>query len=238
MKGLYSRIFISLILILLGNKFIIEQEYNYWIERILYVAVFIIGIGIIIDFQINKIPEKPKKNINLKIIFLGFFTTASLYVFGQSFVTLKSELFDLEIQSKGTIEFHFLLTLILWSFLEELYTRRIIAQTVSQKYSLIMGIFVSSFIFSLIHFFTDSGLFYTFLGGIIFSMLYLRTGSFILVIVLHLFHNLLVTFNSDYFIIKMLQMEIKTILLIVIASIFCYIFSIIIINKNYKYTSS
>lgn len=239
MKGLYFRIFISIIMILGGNKFIIVQEYDYWIERILYVVVFTVGVGVLINFQLKNIPKNSHQNINLKIIGIGFFGTLSLYVFAQSFGTFTSDLFDLEIQSKGTIELHFVLTLILWSFLEELYARKIIAEAVSNKYNFTIGIFISSLVFSLIHFFSNSGLFYPFLIGILFSMFYLRTHSFVFVIILHLSYNLLVLFNSDYLIINLLQMKNTTILLIAVASIFLFFTSLFLLYKaTYMKTSS
>ena len=85
---------------------------------------------------------------------------------------------------------------ILGPVLEELLWRGVVFASLS-RYSAVFASIYSSLLFAMLHT-GSSGLIYAFIGGMIFSFLYLKSGSLLPGIVLHLVNNLVSTLSPIF----------------------------------------
>ena len=88
---------------------------------------------------------------------------------------------------------------ILYPIMEELIFRFFWLDKFNHKYSILASILISSLGFSISHFFSDIGLVYPFLFGILMSCLYLKFRNIYLCIIFHVFYNSSILFAGTFF---------------------------------------
>ncbi len=82
--------------------------------------------------------------------------------------------------------------------IEELFFRKFMFSKLLEKNKLWTAILISSLCFSAIHFETPSNLVPTFIAGIIYCLIYLKTKNIIYLIIIHLLHNIYSLLLSIY----------------------------------------
>ena len=183
----YTGFFIYIIFIII----IIYIETKYNLEDFL-----LIGILIISYFYFNRL--NPLLNAsNLRkinrlvyfysfifiIIYFLFYNIISLMIFGEE------EVFPYYLQQPFI---YYIKALLIFPFLEELIFRRSLLRLLLVNYSAKKAIILSSFGFALCHYFSNTALFYTFLGSLFFGYLYLKYRNIWICFIMHSLHNLLV----------------------------------------------
>lgn len=88
---------------------------------------------------------------------------------------------------------------IFYPIMEELIFRFFWLNKLNEKYSILVSILISSLGFSISHFFSDIGLIYPFLFGILMSCLYLKFKNIYLCIIFHIFYNSSILFANTFF---------------------------------------
>lgn len=119
---------------------------------------------------------------------------------------LASMILGMELNSVKSRNFgltKILFTMVSIVVFEELFFRRLVAQRLKNISGFRKAVWLSALIFSLAHVYTETGLLSAFVGGVIFTIIYLKIGSILISIVSHLTYNLLTYFlvapTLDYF---------------------------------------
>ena len=93
--------------------------------------------------------------------------------------------------------FNIISTIIVAPIVEELFYRRFLLDKLSQKNSEIIALIVSSLCFSIIHIETPNNLIPTFISGIIYGLIYLKTRKIGYTIISHFVFNLIYIVSSN-----------------------------------------
>jgi len=139
---------------------------------------------------------------------------ASALIYGETFTA------GLETYTKGFKTTIF--SILVFPLLEELLFRKSILRGLNQIFSKSKSIFISAIMFSLAHLFTDTGIFFSFLIGMMLGYIYIKYKSFILVFVVHTMYNSLVIFispiiNNEIFAIKLSKIYMLSIPVLVVS---------------------
>ncbi|MFD0798049.1 CPBP family intramembrane glutamic endopeptidase [Maribacter chungangensis] len=152
----------------------------------------------------------------------------SIFLYGDTFsINLKMYIGNFKVG---------LLSVFIFPFIEELLFRKSILKGLMNLYSFRKSLILSSLVFALTHYFTDTSLLAVFLAGLIFGFVYNFYNSFILVFLTHALYNALVFFitpkvNENLYALD-LTLVYKT---IVPAMVLCFL--ILTISLYFTFTS-
>lgn len=186
-KSNYLNLLIVIIL-LLGNFSISQIEtliLRGFTGVLFYLILALVYSKICKDNLAVKFQLSPKFNFN---VILGL---TGIYLIGYSTGNLGLVLLNEEI---GIIVFAnpfiiLFLQIVCLPFVEELLFRRCILVNSVSQYGEKKALWISSFMFTIAHFFTDSGLLFVFMGSMFLGYLYLKTNSFYVVLICHVLLN-------------------------------------------------
>ncbi len=189
-KNIYIIIFIGLIILLTGHYISWITE-NVFTSRIIILLSFLISGIFLLSFNLKKLPIKkdyPIRPVFLLPIIIGFFgLVIAAYFIPYLVVRLIAGEFTDEFRPPNFATFS--IWIVIWVFIEELYFRRILAQMIFNDKGFSKALWLSAFIFSIAHWFTETGLLMAFIGGLALGYIYLKTKSIWLCIFAHLFFN-------------------------------------------------
>ncbi|MCR8668068.1 CPBP family intramembrane metalloprotease [Aestuariibaculum sp. M13] len=193
-KNLYLNLILSFIILLIGYNYS-SQFSNIWITRFgNFLSIIIAGL-FLIKFKASALPEKHSKPLKVQWVYSIIIGVIGLYIFNSFTHKLTCSLFDFEYTgeinrtTKELIELIFMIAIL--GILEEFYFRRIIAQKILNSKGFSKALWISALIFSLAHIVTDSSIFSTFIGGLFFGYIYLKTQNLWLTIFAHMSYNLI-----------------------------------------------
>lgn len=199
-KNLYLNLSIAVVILLLGYYYSYVTD-DFWTSRIIGISTSIVSGFTLIGFNHKNLPKKQKepiKAIQLIAIVIGF---SGLILFINYFGYLIYSFLDWELETQiGPNEnelLRYLILLVIWVFIEEIFYRRIIAQKIFNEKGFSKALWISSLIFSIGHWFSDTGMLYAFIGGIILAYIYLKTKSIWLSIFAHMYFNLMTFFVTS-----------------------------------------
>jgi membrane protease YdiL (CAAX protease family) len=193
-KNLYLNLLFAVIILLIGFYYS-SITIDFWTARIIGFVSAIISGFTLIGFNYKNLPKK--KNLQIKPIqflailigFSGMFLV--IYFFQNLIYSFAGWELEKEYSPADNELARFLFVVVIWVFVEEIYYRRILAQKIYNEKSFRKAFWISSIVFSIGHWFSDTGLLYAFIGGLILAYLYLKTQSIWLSIVAHLYYNLM-----------------------------------------------
>lgn len=198
-KKLYLNLFLSLLILLFGYNFS-SGVTNFWTSRIINVLAIILAGFFLIKFNPNLLPKKENSTFRIKYFIPIIIGTIGLFLATYFIPLLIYNLMEWQwtdrIRPTQSELPRFLILLTIWSFLEEIYFRRIISQKLYNEKGFSKAIWISSLIFSIAHILSDNGLFGAFIGGIVLGYIYLKTKNIWLSILTHLTFNLTSFFVS------------------------------------------
>lgn len=138
------------------------------------------------------------KKVNNKLYFI-FALAAVFLAFFVFLITHKPEF----IGSKSTFynlhPIDILKVCLMYPIMEELIFRFFWLNKLNDKYSIFLSILISSLGFSISHFFSDIGLIYPFLFGILIGYSFLKFKNIYLCIIFHIFYNSSILFANTFF---------------------------------------
>ena len=192
-KNLYLTVFFGLIILLIGYYFSWITS-DFWTSQIIGIASVLISGLFLIGFNHHNFPKKNNQSIRpifLLPIIIGFsgLVIAGYFIPYLVVNALGWELTDGYRPNENDLP-RFLILVVIWVFLEELYFRRILTQKIFNYKGFSKSLWISALVFSLAHWFTDIGLLMAFIAGLALAYIYLKTKSIWLCIFAHLFHNL------------------------------------------------
>ncbi len=137
---------------------------------------------------------------SLVIFFLGFIVLSIFIVFsGMAYSKTSAAIVSRNLEgdfrlnlSFPSLTFYYFLSLVLFApIVEEIAYRGLLYESLKKKTSIVYGIMFSSLIFAFIHEFTNITFFSFFILGIIYALIFQKTRSLTLAILVHSFTNLL-----------------------------------------------
>ena len=198
-KNLYLNILLAITVLLIGFYYS-STTIDFWTSRIIGLVSTIISGFILIGFNYNNLPEK--QNLSIKpthiiAILIGF---SGIILVNNFIPNLIYSFLDWELEPEFRPAENeltrFLVLLVAWVFLEEIYYRRILAQKIFNQKGMSKAVWISALIFSIAHWFSDVGLLYALFGGLILAYIYLKTQSIWLSIFANLYYNLMTFYFS------------------------------------------
>jgi membrane protease YdiL (CAAX protease family) len=193
-KNLYLNLLLAFIILLIGFYYS-SITIDFWTARIIGFASAIISGFALIGFNYKNLPKKrniPIKPIQILAILVGFSGMFLVIYFFQNLIySFAGWELEKEYRPANNELARFLVVVVIWVFVEEIYYRRIVAQKIFNQKSFAKAFWISSLVFSIGHWFSDTGLLYAFIGGLILAYLYLKTQSIWLSIFAHLYYNLM-----------------------------------------------
>jgi membrane protease YdiL (CAAX protease family) len=196
-KNLYLNLLIAVVILLLGYYYSYITD-DFWTSRIIGITTSIVSGFTLIGFNYKNLPKKqnePIKAIQLIAIVIGFSGLILLInYFGYLIYSFLDWELEKQIRPNENELLRYLILIVIWVVIEEIYYRRIIAQEIFNKNGIPKALWISSLIFSIGHWFSDTGLLYAFIGGIILGYIYLKTKSIWLSIFAHMYFNLMTFF--------------------------------------------
>ena len=196
-KSLYLNLLIAVTILLLGYYYSYITD-DFWTSRIIGITTSIVSGFTLIGFNYKKLPKKqnkPIKAIQPIAILIGF-SGLILFInyFGYLIYTFLDWELETQIRPNENELLRYLILVVIWVIIEEIYYRRILSQEIFNKKGFPKALWISSLIFSIGHWFSDTGLLYAFIGGIILGYIYLKTKSIWLSIFAHMYFNLMTFF--------------------------------------------
>ena len=193
-KNLYLNLLLAVIILLIGFYYS-SITIDFWTARIIGFVSALISGSILIGFNYKNLPIKkniPIKPIQISAILIGFSGMFLVIYFCQNLI-FNFAGWELQKEYRPTNNelARFLVVVIIWVFVEEIYYRRILAQKIFNQKSFSKAFWISAIVFSIAHWFSETGLLYAFIGGLLLAYLYLKTQSIWLNIFAHLYYNLM-----------------------------------------------
>ena len=204
---------IQFYLIIIVFMFISYLDFHYNLNGYLLISFDLFFIFYYTDRKL-----RPICIINFNFFYYIFFVFClyTFYFLITSLIFINNELIKSELNN-----FLIIKALFIYPILEELIFRKYLLVSLNYKNSQLKSILILSFGFTLIHYLTDSSLFYVFLLSIFLSWTYLKTRNIFLCIVLHFFNNLL-TFTDIIVILSKFKLVICIILCVVLLLLIIY----------------
>jgi len=173
------------------------------------------------------------------IIFSTLFLYLVLFTFNFMFNDLTEDLIFLELQYSNNSKYHLMPLLkgiVLFPILEEFFFRGIIMEFLLNRISFLKALIFSSIIFSLAHFATGNGLFYTLISGLLFGYIYGISRFLSLSIIVHSFNNILFLIISPvlgkFFLENLPDNRISIYIVLIITCLFLVFFSLKRFKRN------
>lgn len=238
-KNLYLNILIAVIILLSGYYYSHITD-DYWTSRVIGIMTTIVSGFSLIGFDYKKLPKKqnkPIKAIQLFAVLIGF---SGLIIFinylGNFIYTFLDWEMEQQIRPNENELVRYLILVIIWVFIEEIYYRRILVQEIFNQKGFSKALWISSLVFSIGHWFSDTGLLYAFIGGIVLAYIYIKTESIWLCIFGHMYFNLMTFYITPILFEKVTEFNTRPKMIGIIFTGLLFIFGMIYLikysNKN------
>lgn len=194
-------VFTILMVSLFINKFYLS---NTGFERVFIITIYLLSIWILKKFKIVSFVDFKNSKFKIDWYFFSFSLVIAilLYCLNYIFIYIHSLIIygidNIILRGYESVSAnHIIFSIIIYPLIEELLFRDCILKILSKKNSKLKSLLISSFLFSIVHLFSMTGLYLSFFSGIIFGLVYLKTNSVLYSFIVHSLYNGIVLFFND-----------------------------------------